>query len=130
MAGATTADENAVCRCGRTSSLFLVLASPSPGWIAELVEHGLRRPSFVPPPEIRVLRDFTRYRKTQIREQAKELQRLENVHAVLVTQILAHLAFLERSIATLSGEIEELIDPFGWARERLMTIPGGGPTHR
>src|SRR4029077_14711963 len=34
-------------------------------WIAELVEHGLLRPSFVPPPPIRALRDLTRYRKTQ-----------------------------------------------------------------
>ena len=31
-------------------------------WIAQLVEHGLVRPSFVPPPPIRRLRDLTRYR--------------------------------------------------------------------
>ena len=35
-------------------------------WIAQLLEHGLVRPSFVPPPEIRELRDLTRYRKAQI----------------------------------------------------------------
>jgi hypothetical protein len=29
--------------------------------IAQLVEHGLMRPSFVPPPQIRRLRDFTRH---------------------------------------------------------------------
>ena len=29
-------------------------------WICELVEHGLVRPSFVPPPDIRQLRDLTR----------------------------------------------------------------------
>ena len=29
-------------------------------WCCELVELGLVRPSFVPPPEIRRLRDFTR----------------------------------------------------------------------
>ncbi len=29
------------------------------GWIAQLVEHGLVRPSFVPPPPIRRLRDLT-----------------------------------------------------------------------
>jgi len=31
-------------------------------WIAQLLEHGLLRPSFVPPPEIRRLRMLTRYR--------------------------------------------------------------------
>src|SRR6266542_2160856 len=31
-------------------------------WICQLVEHGLVRPSFVPPPEIRRLRDLTRLR--------------------------------------------------------------------
>ena len=37
------------------------------------------RPSFVPPPEIRELRELTRYRKTQIDARAKEIQRLEKV---------------------------------------------------
>jgi transposase len=32
-------------------------------WLAELLEHGLLRSSFVPPPAIRELRDLTRYRK-------------------------------------------------------------------
>jgi transposase len=48
-------------------------------WICQLVEHGLVRPSFVPPKEIRKLRDLTRYRKTQIEERSKEVQRLEKV---------------------------------------------------
>ncbi len=48
-------------------------------WICRLVEHGLVRPSFVPPREIRELRDLTRYRKTQIEERSKEVQRLEKV---------------------------------------------------
>jgi transposase len=32
-------------------------------WICQLVEHGLVRPSFVPPKEMRELRNLTRYRK-------------------------------------------------------------------
>jgi len=32
-------------------------------WLAELLEHGLLRGSFVPPAAIRELRDLTRYRK-------------------------------------------------------------------
>lgn len=46
-------------------------------WIAQLVEHGLVRPSFVPPPPIRELRELTRYRKTQIEERTQEAQRLD-----------------------------------------------------
>ncbi len=48
-------------------------------WIAQLVEHGLVRPSFVPPPPIRELRDLTRYRKALIAERTREVQRLHKV---------------------------------------------------
>lgn len=48
-------------------------------WICQLVEHGLVRPSFVPPPPIRELRDLTRYRKAQIDERTREAQRLDKV---------------------------------------------------
>ena len=48
-------------------------------WIAQLVAHGLVRPSFVPPKEIRELRELTRYRKTQIQERSREAQRLHKV---------------------------------------------------
>jgi transposase len=48
-------------------------------WICQLVAHGLVRPSFVPPPEIRRLRDLTRLRKAQINERARCIQRLEKV---------------------------------------------------
>ena len=37
-------------------------------WIARMVEHGLVRPSFVPPPPIRELRDLTRHRRTLVEE--------------------------------------------------------------
>jgi transposase len=48
-------------------------------WIAKLVEHGLVRPSFVPPEPIRQLRDLTRYRTEVIRERTREAQRLEKL---------------------------------------------------
>ncbi|MEU9663851.1 IS110 family transposase [Streptomyces chartreusis] len=48
-------------------------------WIAKLVEHGLVRPSFVPPQPIRQLRDLTRYRTDVVRERAREAQRLQNL---------------------------------------------------
>src|SRR3954471_16905096 len=48
-------------------------------WICQLVQHGLVRASFVPPPEIRRLRDLTRLRKAQSNERARTIQRLEKV---------------------------------------------------
>jgi transposase len=48
-------------------------------WLADVAAHGMVRPSFVPPPEIRGLRELTRYRKTQIRARGQEIQRLERL---------------------------------------------------
>src|SRR6266508_1739299 len=48
-------------------------------WICQLLEHGLVRASFVPTKPIRELRDLTRYRKTQIEERSREVQRLDKV---------------------------------------------------
>ena len=46
-------------------------------WLAELLEHGLLRGSFVPPAPIRELRDLTRYRKRLIQAHASEGQRIQ-----------------------------------------------------
>jgi transposase len=46
-------------------------------WLAELLEHGLLRGSFVPPPVIRELRDLTRYRKRLIQTHTSECQRVQ-----------------------------------------------------
>ena len=48
-------------------------------WIAQLLEHGLVAPSFVPPAPIRELRDLTRHRRTLIEERTRVIQRLEKV---------------------------------------------------
>ena len=45
-------------------------------WLCQLAEAGLLRASFVPPRPIRQLRNLTRYRKTQIQERAREVNRL------------------------------------------------------
>jgi transposase len=45
-------------------------------WLAELLEHGLLRASFVPPPAIRQLRDLCRYRKRLIQAHGAECQRI------------------------------------------------------
>ena len=46
-------------------------------WGCQLIEHGLVRPSFVPPRPLRELRDLVRYRKAKIQERGREVQRVE-----------------------------------------------------
>lgn len=46
-------------------------------WLAELLEHGLLRGSFVPPAAIRELRDLTRYRKRLVQAHTAECQRVQ-----------------------------------------------------
>ena len=48
-------------------------------WIAQLLECGLLRGSFVPPPAIRELRDLTRYRKRLVEQRTEEVLRLHGV---------------------------------------------------
>jgi transposase len=51
-------------------------------WLADLLAHGLIRASFIPPPEIRALRDLTRHRKSVIRDRARVINR---IHKLLET---------------------------------------------
>jgi len=158
-------------------------------WIAQLLEHGLLRGSFVPPAPIRELRDLTRYRKVLIQDRTREANRLHKFledagiklasvatdilgvsgramlealvrgttdpevladlargklraklpalrqaltgrfrahHAFLVSQLLAHLDYLDETITTLSERIEEVIVPFADELARLDTIHGVG----
>lgn len=48
-------------------------------WLADVVAHGMVRASFVPPPEIREIRELTRHRKRLIDERGREIQRLEKL---------------------------------------------------
>lgn len=48
-------------------------------WIAQLLEHGLLRGSFVPPAPIRELRDLTRLRKAATQDRTRAANRLHKV---------------------------------------------------
>jgi len=48
-------------------------------WLAQLLEHGLLRASFIPPRPIRELRDLMRYRNTLIQARASEINRLHKL---------------------------------------------------
>lgn len=159
-------------------------------WICQLVEHGLVRPSFVPPPLIRDLRELTRTRKAQVEERTRVVQRLEKLlqdagvkltsvasgawsksaramveamiagqtdpavladlakarmrskipqltealasafrsdhHGVMAARLIAHIDFLEDSIARLDARVDEVAAPLADIRDRICTIPGVG----
>jgi transposase len=46
-------------------------------WLADVAAHGMVRPSLVPEPGVREVRDLTRYRKSLVDERVREIQRLE-----------------------------------------------------
>ena len=83
-------------------------------WLAKLTEKGLLRPSFVPPAEIRRLRDYTRLRVDLTRERARYWQRLEK----LLEDALIKVSSVASTLDTLSTRdmIEALIagqrDPY------------------
>lgn len=159
-------------------------------WIAQLIEHGLVSPSFVPPRHIRLLRDLTRHGRRLTEERTRTIQRLEKVlqdagikltsvastilgktgraileallggrddpamlaelakgrlrpkipalrealthrfrgehHGLLVAQMLAHVEFLEASIAETYQQLEVLLRSHHSVLDLIMTIPGVG----
>ena len=48
-------------------------------WIADLLQHGLLRASYIPTREQRELRELSRYRKSLIEERSRELNRLQKM---------------------------------------------------
>jgi transposase len=93
-------------------------------WLAKLTEKGLLRASFVPPAEVRVLRDYTRMRVDLIHERTRYWQRLEK----LLEDSLIKVSSVVSTLDTLSARdmIEALIagerDPqvlAGMARSRM-----------
>ncbi len=158
-------------------------------WLADVVAHGMLRPSLVPPPPIRALRNLTRYRKAIVDTRTKEKQRLEKVlqdagiklssvaskimtasgramiealiagerdttvladmsmrklrnkkaeleealqgrfdehHALLASQILAHIDYLDGQIQQVTAAVTARVAPYRAAAELCMTIPGIG----
>ncbi len=158
-------------------------------WIADLLRHGLLRPSFVPDRPQRELRELTRYRTSLVRERSTAVNRLQKTleganiklasvatdimgasgrqmlaaivagatdatvlaqfaqkrlrdklpaleqaltgqvgthQRFLLAQQLAHIDFLDETIARLSAEVAQRLQPDEAAVERLDTIPGVG----
>jgi len=68
-------------------------------WLAKLNERGMLRPSFVPPSEIRQLRDYTRLRSDLIGDRSRHTQRLEK----LLEDSLIKLSSVATDIMGVSG---------------------------
>src|SRR4051812_31957548 len=77
-------------------------------WIAQLLEHGLLRPSFVPPPAIRRLRLLTRYRDQLMADRVREMIRLE----LMLEDASIKLSAVVSSLKTVSARamLAEMID--------------------
>ena len=91
-------------------------------WLAKLTERGMLRPSFVPPAEIRRLRDYTRLRADLTQERARHYQRLEKLledalikvssvasklDGLSVRDMLEALIAGERDPAVLAGRFDD-----------------------
>jgi transposase len=76
-------------------------------WLAKLNERGMLRPSFVPPADIRRLRDYTRLRLDLTRDRTRHKQRMEK----LLEDALIKLSTVATDIFGRSGRdmIEALI---------------------
>jgi transposase len=73
-------------------------------WLAKLTERGMLRPSFVPPHEVRVLRDYTRTRIDLTRDRTRHWQRLEK----LLEDALIKVTTVASKITTMS--VRDMID--------------------
>ena len=82
-------------------------------WLAQLLECGLLKASFVPPPAIRELRDLTRYRLQQVRERAREVNRLCKVledSGIKLTSVLTDVMGVSGR-AMLTALVQGTTDP-------------------
>ncbi|MCA1605558.1 MAG: IS110 family transposase, partial [Acidobacteria bacterium] len=156
-------------------------------WIADLLQHGLLRGSFIPPQPQRELRDLTRHRTTLVGERARIVNRLQKVledaniklasvasditgvsaramlqalldgerdsavlaqlaqgrmrtkrelleqalvgrmrphHALLITEHLSHIEYLDESIARFTTELSQRLSAAEEEIVLLDTIPG------
>ncbi len=78
-------------------------------WLADLLRHGLVRASFIPPAEIRALRELTRYRANLVRARAKEVQHL--------------LKTLESANIKLDSVATDVVGASGW---QMLTALAAG----
>ena len=77
-------------------------------WIAQLLQHGLLKGSFIPPEPIRELRDLTRQRKKLVGQRASCVQRIQKV--------------LEDANIKLSSVATDVVGVSGWEILRELRL--------
>ena len=97
-----------------------------------LVEHGLVRPSFIPPAPVRDLRNLTRLRTAITQERTRTIQRLEKVmqDAGIKLTSVASQAYSKTARAIMSALVAGVNDPVDLAalakgRLRVQDRPEG-----
>ena len=96
-------------------------------WIARLTEMGLLRPSFVPPAEIRELRDWARARLHLVHDRTREWQRLEKLlegALVKLSSVVSKLAGNKTARAVIEALIDGERDPARLAGLALTRLRG------
>lgn len=82
-------------------------------WIADLLQHGLLKASYIPDREQRELREIVRYRKSLVEERSREINRLEktlegaNVKLSSFVSNLAGVSSIKLIKQALVGEVNE-----------------------
>jgi transposase len=84
-------------------------------WIADLLQHGLLRPSFVPPAWQREMRELTRYRASLVEERSRIINRLQkvledtNIKLASVASDLMGKSARDMLSALLAGEVDPVV---------------------
>ena len=84
-------------------------------WIADLLQHGLLRPSFVPPVAQREVRELTRYRISLVEERSRTINRLQktledtNIKLASVASDVLGRSARDMLTALLAGEVDPSI---------------------
>jgi len=87
-------------------------------WLADLLRHGLLRASFIPPLEIRELRELTRYRQTLVKEHtavANRIQKLIESANIKLGQVATDVLgvsgrLMLRALAEGEEDVERLVE--------------------
>jgi transposase len=95
-------------------------------WLADLLRHGLLKASFIPPLEIRELRELTRYRQTLVKEHtavANRIQKLIESANIKLGQVATDVLgvsgrMILRALADGEEDVEVLVE---MARSSLRT---------
>jgi transposase len=85
-------------------------------WIADLLRHGLMRPSYVPPPELRELRSLLRYRVKLVNARSAERNRI--------------IKLLESANIKLSGIVSDLSIAKSPNLQKTLDFPAGSQYSR